>query len=517
MNTDQVIYNFVQDEEDTYRDQIATVDKEGKRVWLYPKKPKGPFYDKRKLVSYLLLLILFGMPFIKVGGKPLLMFNILKREFILFGIHFMPQDFHLFVIAMLISIVFIALFTVVFGRLFCGWVCPQTIFMEMVYRRIEYWIEGDANAQRRLDKAPWTTDKILKKGGKQILFFLIAVLVANTFLAYIISMDEVIQIATEPISQNLVGFIAMILFSFAFYFVFSFMREQVCVAICPYGRMQGVLLDDKSIAIYYDYERGEPRGKIKKNRKPKPAPKPANTCGEGCSNCNSAAAVSPTDKALTAIGTNAAELTQIQQPKLGDCIDCGLCVKVCPTGIDIRDGLQLECVNCTACIDACDEVMEKINRPKGLIRYTSLEGITKKETKIFNTRVMAYSVVLVVLILVEAFLFMGRNDVEALLLRTPGMLYQKTEEGLISNLYNYQITNKTDEPLHIEFVLEKDGSQIRFVGEPPVVDPTGQAEGAVFIDLPRSELDGRKTKLTLQVVSDGKVVDDVSTTFLGPM
>ena len=286
------------------------------------------------------MIILFGMPWVRVNGDPLMLFNILELRFIVFGIHFTPQDFHLFVIAMITFIVFIALFTAVFGRLFCGWVCPQTIFMEMVYRKIEYWIEGDANAQRRLNKAPWTTEKIRKKVLKQAIFFGIAVLVANTFLAYIIGTDEVIRIATEPISKNRNGFIAMLIFSGVFYFVFAWLREQVCIAICPYGRMQGVLLDKSSITVAYDWVRGEPRTKIKKGQSP--------------------------------VGA-------------GDCIDCNLCVKVCPTGIDIRNGTQLECVNCTACIDACDEVMEKVGRPKQLIRYDSLNGIESGKKRIFHS------------------------------------------------------------------------------------------------------------------------------------
>lgn len=474
-----------------YRDRIATVDEAGRRNWIYPKKPKGPFYEYRKYVSYVLLLFLFGMPFIKVNGEPLLLFNVLERKFILFGVYFAPQDFHLFVFAMLIFIIFIALFTVVYGRLFCGWVCPQTIFMEMVFRRIEYWIEGDANAQRRLNKAPWTSDKIIKKLGKQMIFFAIAVLVANTFLAYIIGIDEVVRIATEPVSQNFGGFTSMILFSAAFYFVFSYLREQVCTTICPYGRLQGVLLDKNSIVVAYDYERGEPRGKIRKPKK---------------------------SKALAVDGLPAKEdpIAAIQS-QLGDCIDCKLCVQVCPTGIDIREGTQLECVNCTACIDACDEVMVKIDRPKGLIRYDSENGIATGKKKIFTTRVIAYSVVLTILLIVQGFLFTARTDVEALLLRTPGMLFQKVDEENISNLYNYQIINKTQETFPIQFKLVSDYGGIRLVGQPPQAKESGVTEGALFIDMPAAELTGRKTRVKVEVYSGDKLIDVISTTFLGPV
>ena len=210
-----------------YRDSLATVDDDGKRIWIYPKKPKGRFYNYRKYLSYVMLLVLFGLPWLKHNGQPLFLFNILEGNFRIFGVYFTTQDFHIFVIAMLIAIVFIALFTVVFGRFFCGWICPQTIFMEMVYRRIEYWIEGDAKAQRRLAKAPWKTNKIIKKVAKQSLFFLIAVAIANTFLAYIIGVDEVIRIISEPISQHFQGFMAMVIFSVVFYFVFASLWEQV--------------------------------------------------------------------------------------------------------------------------------------------------------------------------------------------------------------------------------------------------------------------------------------------------
>ena len=480
--------NLPVEDTETYRDSIATVDKEGKRIWVYPKKQGGRFFNARTYVSWLLLILLFGIPFIKVNGEPLLLFNVLERKFILFGILFTPQDFHLFALAMITLVVFIVLFTVVFGRLFCGWVCPQTIFMEMVFRKIEYWIEGDANAQRRLNAAPWTTDKVIKKTAKLILFFAISVLVANTFLAYIIGVDEVIKIASEPVSQHLGGFAALILFSFAFFFVFSYLREQVCIAICPYGRLQGVLLNKDSVVIAYDNIRGEPRGKIRKN-------KPA----------QAAAAV-----------TDAAEIIDVKP--LGDCIDCKLCIQVCPTGIDIRNGTQLECINCTACIDACDEVMDKVERPRGLIRYDSHNGIKEGRRKIFTTRVIAYTAVLAVLIVLQIFLLGNRSDVETLVLRTPGMLFQKVDENTLSNLYNYEVINKTNQPIEqVRFVLKNASGNIRLVGENiPDVKGSDLVKGAFFIDMPKSELSGRKTKLIIEVYAGDKLIDKASTVFMGP-
>ena len=480
-------------DQEVFRDKIATVDEKGKRIWIYPKKPKGKYYNARTVVSIILLLFLFGMPFVKLNGEPLLLFNILERKFILFGLTFLPQDFHLFGLAMITFIIFIALFTAVFGRLFCGWVCPQTIFMEMVFRKIEYFIEGDANQQRRLNKAPWTLDKYFKKISKHAIFFGIAVLVANCFLAWIIGVDEVFKIISEPVSAHFSGFIAMLVFSGMFYFVFARFREQVCVTVCPYGRMQGVLLDEDSIVVHYDFIRGEPRGKIRKKKQ------------------------QSTPLSLSTDSGVAIETTENGQ-QLGDCIDCKLCVKVCPTGIDIRNGTQLECVNCTACIDACDEVMTKVKRPTGLIRYASFNSISKKKKFKFTTRAIAYSIVLVLLIVLQSFLLAGRADLEVTILRTPGMLYHKVVDDHISNLYNYRVANKTNEDVEFELkLLEEDLGTLRLMGDQHTVPAQGSSEGVFFIDIPNENYIKMKKKIVIDVIVGDERIDRVKASFLGPL
>lgn len=461
---------------EAFRNHIGTVDEEGKRIWMYPKKPSGRFYRARTVLSWFLLAFLFGAPFIEVGGEPLLLLNVIDRKFIIFGLKFWPQDLHLFALSMLTLFVFIILFTVAFGRLFCGWICPQTIFMEMVFRKIEYAIEGDAHRQRKLNKGPWTWEKIWKKGLKTGIFYAIAFLIGNTFLAYIIGVDQLYEIVTAPPSEHLVGLSAMVMFSFVFYGVFAWFREQACVMVCPYGRLQGVLLDQDSVVISYDFKRGEPRGKIRKS------------------------------------GGNGSDLAD-----QGDCIDCGLCVQVCPTGIDIRNGTQLECVNCTACIDACDSVMDKIERPRGLIRYSSYNGIAEGKKFSITPRMIAYGAILTLLVSVVSFLLASRAPVEATILRTPGVLYQALDNDEIQNLYNLQVVNKTAEPRDISLRLASTGTALRLVsGETLHVPASSLAESAFFVRLPKNGLSGTTTPIQIEVYDGDNRIEVVRTNFAGP-
>jgi len=457
--------------DESFRDSISTISKEGKRNWIYPKMPKGVLHNKRVIVSIFLLILLFSGPFWTWNGHPMFLFNILERKFILFGVPFWPQDFFLFVLAMLTFFVFIILFTVVFGRVWCGWACPQTIFMEMVFRKIEYAIEGDYTRQKALNKGPWNADKIRKKTLKHSIFFLISFLIANTFLAYIIGVNELGKLVIDGPGSHLGDFFSLVFFTGVFYGVFAHFREQVCLVVCPYGRLQGVLLDRNSIVIAYDYNRGEPRGIIHKN----------------------------------------------QERTEGDCIDCHQCVHVCPTGIDIRNGTQLECVNCTACIDACDDVMDKVGFKKGLIRFDSENGIASGEKFKITTRIIGYSTILVLLMSVLVALLATRSNIETTILRTPGQLFQEMENNKISNLYNVQIINKTFEDLDLELKLKSPAGEIKYVGnEISTVRQDSLAEAVFFVILPKDEILKLKTEIVLSVISDGKEIDEVKTNFLGP-
>ncbi len=463
------MHSEVKDE--SFRDTIATIAEDGNRAWIYPKKPIGELYNKRTVVSIILLTLLFSGPFMKWNGHAMFLFNVLERKFILFGIPFWPQDFFLFVLAMLTFLVFIILFTVVFGRVWCGWACPQTIFMEMVFRKIEYWIEGDQAQQKQLHNAPWTANKIQKKLTKHGIFFFIAFLIANTFLSYIIGVDQMKLLVTEGSDLHMAGFIALLVFTAVFYGVYARFREQVCIVVCPYGRLQGVLLDRDSVVIAYDYSRGEPRGKIHKN----------------------------------------------ENRSIGDCIDCHQCVSVCPTGIDIRNGTQLECVNCSACIDACNSIMEKVNFPKGLIRYTSENSIADKKKFSVSTRIIAYAVVLFLLLTSLIVLLSLRTDVDSTIMRTPGLLYQMPDSNHVSNLYNIELVNKTFHDLNIKVVLNKPEGEIKFIGnEITSLKKDGVSGGVFFVILPQSELTGIKTPVFINIISGNEVVGKIKTNFLGP-
>jgi len=457
---------------ESFRDHLATITDEGKRKWIYPKKPSGRFYNARTIVSIFLILFLMIAPFIKVNGHPLLLLDILNRNFILFTIPFGPHDFHLFTLAIIALAVFIILFTVIFGRIFCGWACPQTVFMEMVFRKIEYLIEGDFKDQIKLKQAPWTSIKIFKKTLKHIIFFLIAFFISNIFLSYIIGMDALTKIVIAPPSKHLAGFISMLVFSGVFYWVFSYFREQVCTLVCPYGRLQGVLLDQDSIVIAYDNVRGEPRGKLKKNE-------PKNN--------------------------------------LGDCIDCNLCVDVCPTGIDIRNGIQLECVNCTACIDACDVVMDKIDRPRGLIRYDSLRGIEKKEKFRFTPRMAGYTTVLVSILSILSYLLITRSDFSINVLRTPGLLFQEQPDNKYSNIYDLNIINKTFNPAPIELKLKNVKGELKLLGDELNLKPQEKHDSKFLLILPKSSITKMNTPITISVYSNNKLLKEVQTSFLGPV
>jgi cytochrome c oxidase accessory protein FixG len=455
---------------DYFRDKLSTVANDGKRVWVYAKKARGKLFNQRKIVAIILLAIFYAGPFIKIGNNPIMLFDILQRKFVIFGVVFWPQDFHLILMAFITLIVFVVLFTIIFGRLFCGWICPQTIFMEFVFRQIEYFIEGGPTSQRKLDNQNMNFEKFIKKTLKHSIFFIIAIITSATFLAYLIGINNVIGFMLEGPIINLSGYIGLLIFSGIFYFVFAFFREQVCTIACPYGRLQGVLVDNKSIIVGYDYKRGEPRGPLNKNK----------------------------------------------EVKTGDCIDCKACVVVCPTGIDIRNGTQLECINCTACIDTCNSVMDRIKKPHGLIRYDSEKGIESGNHSIFNTRSIAYSIVLVLLMFFVGYLFMLRGDFESTILRARGSLFQNYGADSLSNIYNFSLVNKSTVPIKIDYKLESHNGRIKHIEENIPVEVGHVGKGTFLVIISKDQLDSSNTPIVIGMYKGGEQVDTYKSSFVGP-
>ncbi len=460
-------------EKSDFRDRLATIDEKGSRVWVYAKKPKGRLTLWRNIAGFALLIFFFAAPFIRIHGEPLLLLNFIEREIVLLGVRFWPQDFHLFFLAMISMMVFIILFTVTFGRIWCGWGCPQTVFMELIFRRIEYWIEGDAYHQKQLDKQPWHAGKIFKRSLKHIVFFGIAFIISNFFLMYIIGTEAWKDLVTESPTEHLAGLGSMLVFSGVFYFIFSWFREQVCTIVCPYGRLQGVLLDRNSIVISYDYKRGEPRGTFFKGEDREKADK-------------------------------------------GSCINCTQCVQVCPTGIDIRNGTQLECINCACCIDACNAMMDATNQPKGLIRYASEKMISEGLKMKFNARTIAYSAVLIILLGVFTYSITARSPIEATILRAPGMLYQEPEPGRISNLYNIKLVNKTNQDIPVELKVLSHEGEITIIGNSINVKKQSLGESVFFLILSSQDVISDKTSVRFGVYSNGKLIEEITSIFVGP-
>jgi len=449
---------------------INAIAPKGKRKRIYALQPKGKLYRFRTALSLVYLLLFFGLPYININGNPLFLFNFPKATFILFGRIFLPQDFLLMGVGMLVALLFIIVFTLLFGRIFCGWACPQTIFMEMVFRRIEYWIEGPGQKQRIADSKKWSTELYVRKSLKHLVFLLLSFGIANTFLAYIIGVADLGKIIREPVAQHWAGLTAITGFTLVFYAVYAFVREIVCTVICPYGRLQSVLLDKDSLVVAYDYIRGEPRSRKRRS-------------------------------------SATAE---------GDCIDCALCVQVCPTGIDIRNGLQLECINCTACIDACNGMMLKTGRAPGLIRIANEQAISERRRPRITAKVKTYIGLLFILSTAWLILICSRSVFDATVLRVPGQVLQENADGTISNLYRIKIVNKSMRAAPYSLQLQDSRAHIVFVGKhPDSLYPGKATEETFFMKVPAAAIRRRKEIFRLRIMSGQQLIQSRKATFIG--
>ncbi|MFV2071675.1 MAG: cytochrome c oxidase accessory protein CcoG [Thermoanaerobaculales bacterium] len=432
---------------------LSTLNLDGTRRWIRPKLSKGRHYRRRLLTAWGLIITFTLIPILKLGGKPLILLDVPRREFTFFGATFLPTDTFLLMLMLFSIFVGIFLMTAVFGRVWCGWACPQTVYMEFLYRPVENWIEGGRTRQMRLDAEGPDGRRILKL----IVFFVISAFLGNTFLAYFVGWDRLLSWVIQSPSEHFGAFLLMLGTTVLMFVDFAWFREQTCIVACPYGRFQSVLLDRQSLIVGYDSGRGEPRARWRKN----------------------------------------------EERINGDCIDCRLCVNTCPTGIDIRDGLQMECIHCTQCIDACDTVMDRVGLPQGLIRYTSKAELETGKRTFLRPRLVVYSAILAVMFGALVFSLAGKSSADVTLLRGLGAPFSVLPSGEVSNQIRIKIANRSEEERSYLIELDTGGGLNLIAPENPLTVAPGETEmTAAFITAPRTVFADGEAATTL-TVSDG--------------
>ncbi|MEN3943671.1 cytochrome c oxidase accessory protein CcoG [Prosthecobacter sp. SYSU 5D2] len=450
-------------------ESLSSIEADGSHRMIHPADVHGRFTAWRRASALLLLGIYITLPWIPINGYPAVFLDVQERRFHFMGLTLATQD--LWVGFFLITGLAFSLFyvTALFGRIWCGWTCPYTVFLEHVYRRIERWIDGDATARRRLDAAPWSAGKAMRRGFKHAVFILVSALIAHIFLSYFVSLKKLYEMMQGPPSQHLMVFGVMLFLTGGLYFAFSWFREQFCVILCPYGRLQSALTDDHSVVIGYDKQRGEPRGKV---------------------------------------GSTS-----------GACVDCRRCVQVCPTGIDIRNGLQLDCIGCAACVDACDDIMLKLKRPTGLVRYDSHVGLHGGKTRFIRPRIILYTGLLLLGVGAFAFSALQLSPVRASVVRMVGAPFY-VSDGTLRNQFLIRVINKRNSPSTYRLQLTGDfPPQLSISGltETLSLAPLGEEQKTLVLSLPEAAF---TQPFKLQVnVTDTTRGDTVTTRvmeFLGP-
>ncbi len=440
---------------------LSTLNADGSRRWLRPKVSPGRFLNRRRAVGYALIAFFCTLPHLRIKGKPPILLDLLHREFTFVGLTLDPTDTLL--LALMVLGIFLSIFflTAMFGRVWCGWGCPQTVYLEFVYRPVERFFEGAPG--RKAKAGAW------RKPAKYVAYFLISFFLANTFIAYFVGTDSLRRWMLGSPLTHPVPFLVMAVTTFLMLFDFAFFREQVCIVACPYGRLQSVMLDRNSLIITYDESRGEPRGKKKRG---------ARTDG---------------DLSLKVLSGESAA---------GDCIDCKMCVTTCPTGIDIRDGLQLECVNCAQCIDACDAIMDKIGRPRGLIRYGSQAAVLDgKKSRLVRPRTLIYPAILIGLLSAFVFVLVTRAPAYISIIRQRGAPYTVLEDGSVVNAVTVKIQNRSKEDAAFTFVLaDIDGGAIELADDAFVVRPLETLKRPMLLKAPASSFPGGAQSVTIRVI-----------------
>jgi len=422
------------------RDSVTTIRDDGSRMFLHPADARGFWTRARRGSAAILIAIYLLLPWIPIGGHPAVFLDIAGRRFHLFGFTLAFQDAWLLFFGITGLGFGLFLVTALLGRVWCGWACPQTVFLDHVFRRVERWLEGDAVARRKLDAAPWTALKVVRRGFKQVVFFLLSALITHLFLAYFVSIPELWHMMRQAPGEHWSAFLFVAIATGILYFNFAWFREQLCLVICPYGRLQSVLIDDNSMVIGYDAKRGEPRAKA---------------------------------------GT----------PDAGACIDCNRCVQVCPTGIDIRQGLQIECIACAACIDACDEVMTKVKRPTGLVRYDSTAAFNGGRTRWLRPRLWLYFVLLAAGAIAATWALSTVRPAALGVTRLGGAPYF-VDRDTVRNQFLVRLVNKRDEPATFRVVAEGEGlAQIGFE-QSVTLAPLAEEVRPLIVSVPRARYSG---------------------------
>ena len=448
-------------------ESVTTINEDGSRRFIHPSTASGRFTRWRTLFAIALTAIYVALPWIQINGNPALFLDIAHRQFHYFGLTFVGQDVWVgfFVLSGLGFCLFYV--TALLGRVWCGWACPQTVFLDFA-RRIERWCEGDAPARRELDNAPWTFDKTVRRAAKHTIYVLFALLLAHVLLSYFVSLPHLYTMMTKAPGENWGSFGFVFLIAAALWFDLAWFREQFCIVLCPYGRLQSALIDSDSVVVGYDKTRGEPRGRK---------------------------------------GTSGA----------GDCVDCTRCVQVCPTGIDIRQGLQMECIGCAACIDACDTVMAKLERKPGLIRYDSRHGFEGKRTRWLRPRILLYTGLAVLGAIALTIETSSLKPATVSLTRVTGIPYI-VESGVVRNQFLVRVLNKRNTPVAFKLDILDAPQSLRWKGAESGINvaPLGEEIRTVVVTLPRTDLKA-EIPLRFRVVSDKGTVIEKTGTFLGPI
>lgn len=459
-------------------ERLATTDDKGNRIYLYPEDVKGIWKSRRDIFYVFLIALYLILPWIYINGKPALMFNIFTREFTFFGLTYHGFEPVLGFLLVASGLFFIGFMTSIFGRVWCGWACPQTVFIQSLFMKIERLIEGKARNRRALAQEPWTWEKIWKRSLKWIIFTIVSMHIAHTFIGYIVGPKELLQMSLGSPFDNFGIFMATSICTVIILLDFGWFKEQFCIIACPYGRMQAVLMDENSLVVAYDTARGEPRG-----------------------------------------------LSADQSQKFGDCINCYHCVKVCPTGIDIRRGTQMECIACTMCIDACDEIMVKVKKPKGLIRYSSQNELDGKPTKKVTLRSIAY--VIISLLLIGSFisLITASTNLKLEMLRGSHEPFSLvTREGVtkVRNHFTLKVTHQGSEQYRVYVKLAEESlkDKIKLISPQPIlnIDKT-EKRFILFFEFEPSVLTNGSQKVSVQLVDKetNKLLTEKEVVLVGPL